>query len=315
MKAFFLCVAALILCLFTGEGGIRWPDWSEPVEQVIFRLRLLRVATGFTVGAGLACAGAAMQAVLRNPLADPYVLGVSSGSALGAALIIAFGVAAQSVVFLPLGAFLMALLTLALVCGAAWRGSAATLILCGVAVSAIFSSFLMMVLSFSSSEALQGITWWMLGGLQTLRPEILICTGCAVVAGIAGLTAAAHTLDILTLGSETAHTLGLPVRRAAALTLALATLATAGAVALAGLVGFVGLVIPHAVRPFSGARHRALLPACALAGGLFLVVCDTLARTLFSPAEIPVGVVTALLGGPAFIAILRKTQGGGHDGV
>lgn len=314
MKSFLLAVAALLLCLFAGPGGFSWPDWSEPVEHVIFRLRLLRVLTGFVVGAGLACAGAAMQAVLRNPLADPYVLGVSSGSALGAALIIALGLAAQSVALLPLGAFVMALFTLMLVCGAAWRGSAATLILCGVAVSAIFSSFLMMVLSFSTSEALQGITWWMLGGLQVLRPEILICTGTAVFIGIAGLIFSAKTLDILTLGSEAAHALGLPVRRAAALALALATLATAGAVALAGLVGFVGLVIPHAMRPFVGARHQRLLPACALAGGTFLVLCDTLSRTLFAPAEIPVGVVTALLGGPAFIVILRKTRGGEHDG-
>lgn len=309
--AFAACLLTPVCAVMVGQTGFSWPRSDSGLDRAILQLRIFRIAAGFVVGAALSCSGVVLQAVLRNPLADPYVLGVSSGSAVGATLAITTGLAGGTAIALPLTAFVAALITLALVFKLASRNggtSAHGLILSGVVVSSMLSSVLMMILSFSRNERLHGILWWMLGNLQANDLRILVgCAICCVLAIIASL-ALARDLNALTLGTEMAHNVGVRTRLVVCCALATATLAAAAAVALAGLIGFVGLIVPHAVRQVTGSDHRRLIPAAALAGGAFLVICDAAARSLVSGQEIPVGVITALTGGPFFLFLLRRRQ-------
>ncbi len=303
-------VLVALLCVVIGPSGVALPDFSTTLGRSIFDLRLARVAAGFVVGAALASSGVVFQAVLRNPLADPYVLGVSGGAAFGAAAMIVFGFAGASLFALPLGAFAMAILSLFVVIALASTGrrtaTESGIILCGVIVGAMASSLLMILQTVASGSRLQSMTWWMLGSLQSI-PLPLLC-GCAAcsLAGFAVSLWLARDLDALTLGGEMAHHLGVDARRVSLVALGAATLSAAAAVALAGLIGFIGLIVPHAARRLIGAGHRRLLPACLFAGGALLVLCDTLARVVCPPRELPVGVVTALLGGPFFLWLLRR---------
>ena len=300
-----------LLSLMVGQEGIAWPDTSTELGRALFLMRTQRVLAGFIVGGKLSCAGAVLQAVLRNPLADPYVLGVSSGGAVGAALAIATGFVNYSAYALPMTAFVAAIVTLAIVYRLASRHghtSVHGLILSGVVVSTMLSSVLMVTLSFTRNERLHGILWWMLGNLQAGDIRILVgCGVCGLIAFVVSL-AMARDLNALTLGREMAHNIGIRTRFAVGCSLAAATLAAASAVALAGLIGFVGLIVPHAVRQLSGPDHRRLIPAVFLAGGAFLVICDTLSRSLIPVREIPVGVITALTGGPFFLFLLRRRR-------
>ncbi len=308
-----LCLLAPVCAVMVGQEGVGWPRTDTALERALLHLRLSRVAAGFVVGAALSCAGAILQAVLRNPLADPYVLGVSSGGAVGATLAIATGLSGNAALALPLAAFAAAVITLAAVFGLASRNGGTSvhgLILSGVVVSSMLSSVLMVILSFARNERLHGILWWMLGNLQAGDTRVL--AGCAVCGGVAlaAALALARDLNALTLGREMAHNVGVRTRLAVGCALAAATLAAAAAVALAGLIGFVGLIVPHAVRQVTGPDHRRLIPAAAVAGGAFLVVCDALARSLVTGREIPVGVITALTGGPFFLVLLRRRREG-----
>ncbi len=304
------------LCLLFGTFGVGFPQWGTPTGDAIFHLRLQRVLTGFLVGASLSCAGAVFQALLRNPLAEPYVLGVSSGGALGAAIAMLSGLSALSAFTVPACAFVSAALTLLLVYLLASQDgqpSVYSLILSGVIVSAVASSLLMFLISRAPNDAgLHSVIWWMLGSLQAESAVLLSVCAVPMAVGFAGLWLLAPELNALTLGREMAHSLGVRTVLAMVLGLVLATVMTAAAVGLAGLIGFVGLVVPHAARAVFGPDHRRLLPATALAGGVFLAVCDALARTaLGSVGEIPVGVVTAFVGGPFFLFILRQRRKGG----
>ena len=299
--------------LLLGGAGALWPDPRTDLGRAILLLRLHRVVCGFAVGAALAVAGAVLQALLRNPLAEPYVLGVSSGAGLGAALVITFGLAARSAFALPAGAFLFALATLALVYALArqhGRTSIYGLLLSGVILSAIASSLLMLLLTLATTEGLHGITWWLLGNLQSDSTAALALGGALILVTLLVVWWLARDLDALTLGPEMAHHLGISPVLVTVLGLGCATLMTAAAVAMSGLIGFVGLIVPHALRALVGPGHRRLIPAAALAGGCFLVVCDAFARTVFTPIEVPVGVVTALLGGPFFLWLLRRRAAG-----
>lgn len=282
-------------------------------NHVLALLRLYRVLAGLIVGAALAISGAVLQALLRNPLAEPYVLGVSSGGAVGASLVILSGAATWHALALPGSAFLAALATLLVVYALATRDgrpSVYGLILSGVVVSSMLNSVLLLLISFASVEGLHTVTWWMLGNLQvTSDSRLLACGGCVALA-FAVIWLLSRELNALTLGRDMAHHLGVRTDRVVALALGAATLAAASAVALGGLIGFVGLIVPHTVRHVVGADHRRLLPACALAGGLFLVLCDTVARFAAQPLELPVGVITALTGGPFFLFLLRRRKKG-----
>jgi iron complex transport system permease protein len=299
--------------LLCGGAGALWPDPRTELGRAILLLRLHRVLCGFAVGAGLAVAGAVLQALLRNPLAEPYVLGVSSGAGLGAALVITLGLAVRSTFALPAGAFVCALVTLALVYALArqhGRTSIYGLLLSGVILSSIASSLLLLLLALATTEGLHGITWWLLGNLQSESTATLVLGSSLIAAAFLVVWWLARDLDALTLGPEMAHHLGIAPALVTTLGLVCATLMTAAAVAMSGLIGFVGLIVPHALRAVVGPGHRRLLPATALAGGCFLVLCDAFARTAFAPLEVPVGVVTALLGGPFFLWLLRRRSAG-----
>lgn len=299
----------LALCLLSGASGFGLPDMATPTGRALLELRLCRVVTGFFVGAALSCSGCALQAVLRNALAEPYILGVSSGGSLGAALVIASGLSFALPLALPAGAFLAAAATLILICLLSQRAdgfTSNTLLLTGVVAGSMLSSLLMLVLSFAQTRAVHSITWWLLGNLQATSWPLVLTVSALILLAIGALCYEARTLNALLLGPEVAHNLGIRTRTAIPCVLAAATLAAAAAVSLSGIIGFVGLIVPHAVRRLTGSNHRLLLPCAALAGGAFLVLCDTLARTLFAPHEIPVGVVTALCGGPFFLYLLKR---------
>lgn len=299
----------LALTLFAGSSGFGWPDTATPTGRALLELRLCRLVTGFVVGAALSCSGCALQAVLRNPLAEPFVLGVSSGGSVGSAVAIASGLAALSPLALPAGAFVAAAATLLLVCALARRSSGYTpntLILTGVVVGSMLSSVLMLVLSFAKTRAVHSITWWLLGSLQATSWPLIGSVSALVACAVAALLFEARTLNALLLGHDAAHHLGVRTRIAVPCILTAATLAAAAAIAVSGIIGFVGLIVPHALRRLAGANHRILLPCAALFGGAFLVLCDTLARTLAAPHEIPVGVITSLSGGPFFLYLLTR---------
>ncbi|MBP5511733.1 MAG: iron ABC transporter permease [Kiritimatiellae bacterium] len=300
--------------LFCGAAGFGWPDLSTPAGCGLFEIRLCRLVTGFLVGAGLAVSGCSLQAVLRNPLAEPYVLGVSGGGAFGAALALVTGASALHPAFLPLGAFCSASATLAWVWGLSRKVGGmfnpSVLILTGVVVGSILSSLLLLVLTFAPNRAVHGVTWWLLGNLQTGSWTLLAVAGTLIAVAVAGLFFEARALNVLQLGRDTAYDVGVRVSRVLPLILVFATLAAASAVALSGIIGFVGLIVPHGVRRVFGTDHRVLLPCSVLFGGAFLVFCDTLARTLAVPYEIPVGVVTSLFGGPFFLYLLCAKRTG-----
>lgn len=300
----------------SGYSGSSLPEGKD-TEDARMRLRIFRIIAALAVGAALSSAGIVLQALLKNPLAEPYVLGVSSGSALGAALAIVAGLAAAGAFVLPVIAFVSGAITLALVYLLSRSGGTPSiygLIISGVIVSSVCSSILMFIIAVTPIEGIHNILWWMLGNLQVTSYPLLRAVVIIIIAGIAVIWLMAPELNALTLGQEVAHYVGIRTTIAIAVGLAFATLVTAAAVAMAGLIGFIGLIVPHVVRSLVGPDHRRLIPAAALAGGIFLALCDLLARTVLAPVEIPVGIVTALLGGPFFLIILRSRRKHGWIG-
>jgi iron complex transport system permease protein len=319
-----LLVFASLLAAKTGPVSVSWPALGRvltepgaraalPMEsRILLDLRLPRVLLGLFVGAGLAVAGTTFQGLLRNPLADPYLLGVSGGAALGAVFVLTTGFAAGMPLAVPVSACAGALVAVA----AVWRlasGAGAlpptALILSGVVVSAFCSALVMFLTAVAPAGRVQGAVFWMMGSLASPPPGIIAAVGTIVTAGVGVSVLSGHQLNALSLGEETAAHLGVNASRVRLRLFFVASLITGAAVAAAGLVGFVGLVVPHALRALIGADHRLLLPASALAGALAMVLADTAARSLLPPAEIPVGVVTALLGAPFFLALLRRRRG------
>ncbi len=301
----------LLLCLLAGGGSYGPALLFESELAGILQLRLWRVLLGGLVGAGLAMAGAALQAVLRNPLAEPYVLGISSGAGLGTVAAILAGGLALGVWVQPAAGFIGALLSLAVVYRLACfdgRTSPHTLILAGVVWGSVCASVLFFVVSQSSADGLHAVMWWMLGDLQVFEPDLVkLAGGLILLAGVL-LYGQARALNALTFGEEVAGGIGIEPERARRIALALASLLAATAVSVSGLIGFVGLVAPHAMRSWVGPNHRRLLPASALAGALFLVVADAIGRTILYPMEVPVGVFTSVVGGPFFLVLLRRRQ-------
>jgi ABC-type Fe3+-siderophore transport system permease subunit len=294
---------------------------NEQAAFILFDLRLPRVLAGLLVGGALAACGAAFQALLRNALASPFVLGVSGGGALGAVLSIVLGVQTVAVGGLSLGlrpifAFAGCLLALMLIFAVARRGGhliPQTLLLAGVVANAFFLSILGFLQYLATPHEAQEILRWMMGGLYGVRPGAALATAVIVVPGVIALTAFGRALNLLSLGEESARRLGVNVRRTRAAVFVLASLLTGAAVAAAGPIGFVGLFIPHGVRLLSGSDLRLLIPASFFVGGAFLVLADAVARVLSAPGEMPVGLITAAIGAPSFILILvrRKSAGRG----
>jgi iron complex transport system permease protein len=277
-------------------------------DGIVWELRLPRILTAAAVGAGLAISGAVMQAVTRNQLADPYLLGLSSGASLGAVSVLLLGVA----VLLPVAAFagaLTALLVTLALAGALERITPTRTVLAGVAVSALAGAITSFVIFWTvTGDSYREVLGWLLGSLSGARwPAVAIAGVAIVVVGIP-LTLTGRVLDAFAFGDTTAASLGVPVQGARWAMLSATALLTGAMVSVSGSIGFVGLVLPHAVRLIVGPGHRALLPLSALVGAVFLVWADTLARTLFDPHELPVGIVTALIGAPVFAVLLARRR-------
>ena len=278
------------------------------IDTLVVQVRAPRVLLAALVGACLACAGAIYQALFRNPLADPYILGVSSGAGLGAiiALALTAGTTALRYGLVPLAAFAGAILTVLLVTRlASLRGGldSASLLLAGVAVSYTLAALTSFIMVFAR-EQMAAVVFWMMGGLGAASWPYVGMIALMAAVGITMSLAFGRELNLMLLGDERAGQLGLPAERFKMLALTAASLLTAAAVAVAGLIGFVGLMVPHMVRLVLGPDHRLLVPASLLGGATVLVLADLVARTVLAPVEIPVGVVTALLGGPFFIWLL-----------
>jgi iron complex transport system permease protein len=307
-----LVTALVVACAASVFSGPVWVGAGEMSDTGIIDLRVARILMGVVAGAGLSVAGVIFQALFRNPLAEPYVLGVSSGAGLGAAAAILLNLSMLGTWTIPGLAFAAALGTIFLVYALARDRSGATpihtLLLSGVMVSAVFGSLLMFLVTLSTSDKLHNVIWWLLGNLQVLDWSLLRAAGIVVASGLLVTTVLSRDLNVITLGEEPAAHLGLNVERTKKLFLLLAALMTGATVAACGLIGFVGLIVPHSVRLAVGPDHRRLVPAAALAGATFLVLADSYARTVMAPQEIPIGVVTALLGGPFFFVLLRRKR-------
>ena len=308
--------ATIVRVLWHRMAGGPAGAWAPADEAILLHVRLPRVAAGALAGAALAVAGVLFQGLLRNPLADPYIIGTSAGAAFAAAVAQAAGLQFTLLGFgvLPVAGFAGGLATSFAVYGLARIGGRApvvNLLLAGLVVSSIllYAMSLLMVLSETLQTQFRSLFTVLMGGIIVTgwRPVAIVAP--LVAAGIAAAWPLARRLNALTLGEEGAAAVGVDVERDKRLIIGLGAFLTACAVSLSGIIGFAGLVVPHVLRLTAGPDHRGLIPGAALLGGAFLVVADALARSLFAPAEVPVGVFTALVGGPFFLVILRRGRG------
>jgi iron complex transport system permease protein len=312
--------AVMLLCSLAGPerislkaafAGAHESGSPNPDYEILMHIRVPRVLLAAIVGAALAVAGVALQALLRNPLADPYILGISSGAGLGATLAIICGVSwtvwGRSPV--ALFAFAGALATVWLVWGIGritGRFHVTGLLLAGVVVNAFFSAIIMFLISIAKGQQLHATMFWLMGNMAEESALVLwIGSGC-VAAGVVSLYFVAPQLNAISFNPEDARSMGVHVERVQLLAFSLSAFVTAVAVSLSGLVGFVGLVVPHAVRLVLGPDHRQLIPIASLCGAVFLVIADTVARVIVAPAQLPAGVVTAIIGGPFFLILLIR---------
>lgn len=287
-------------------------DVPETWQTIVLRLRLPRVLVAMLAGSALSLAGGTMQGLFKNPLADPYIIGVSSGAAVGAAAAMLFGLGWNTVgtFAIPLAAFAGGMMSLVLVYSLAWSGgrlSTLSLLLAGIAVST-FLGALVSILVFFSGQQLQQVVFWMMGGFTGRTWMHVLSVLPFLVGGGALVLWHSRELDALAMGDEQAHYMGVDVERVKRRLLWASALLTAAAVSVSGLIGFVGLVVPHAMRLLGGPVHRWLLPAAALSGAIFLALADLLSRVVLAPIELPVGMITALVGGPFFLYLLKKRR-------
>jgi iron complex transport system permease protein len=308
-----LSAASVIAAAAIGSVNLGWSQWwnalldpAAEYGELVWRLRLPRAAAAWTVGALLSLSGCLMQVLLRNPLADPYILGVSGGASFAALLGMTLGVTAA---MLPALAWAGALVSILVVFGLArgegpWSGT--RLLLTGVVTASGWAALISLLLTLGPDGSLRGMLFWLIGDLSyaslpawavaILVIIFLLCMGMA------------RSLNVLAMGETTARLLGEPTRKLLWVVYLLASVLTATAVSIAGNIGFVGLIVPHLMRLLVGSDHRVLFPAAAMFGGLFLVLSDTLARTALAPRQLPVGVVTALLGVPLFLLLLNRAR-------
>ena len=288
--------------------------WQSSDETILFLIRLPRVIAGALVGAALASAGVLFQGMLRNPMADPYIIGTSAGAAFGAtiAMMLPVSVAFLSFGLVPIAAFFGALGAVLLVYNLAKVGGKTpivSMLLAGFAVSAMLAAIVFLMVTLSGRTGLlQNVYSFLMGSISVSGWNQIIIVAPLIIGAIVAARFLAFRLNALSLGEEGAAYLGIDVERDKLLVLALGSLLTAAAVSISGLIGFVGLVVPHAVRLVLGPDHRLLLPAAALSGGAFIVLADLFARTVLAPSEIPIGIITAIIGAPFFIYLLRHTR-------
>jgi iron complex transport system permease protein len=320
LGALFLALfATTLLGLIAGPSSIslteikdvlQGPDRVGPVADIVLRVRLPRVLLAALVGAALAVSGVLFQALLRNPLADPYVLGVSGGAAVGGIAVMSLGAAwGLGASAIPPGAFAGAVITtlvLYAVAGTRGRVSATNLLLTGVVFNAFASAAIIFMASLAGLTEGASIFLWLIGSLSASRVDVAGWVALFLAVGLACSLPAARGLNLMALGEESARQLGVNVERQQRILLLATSLMVGAAVSVAGLIGFVGLIIPHLLRLLIGPDHRLLIPSAALGGAIFLVLCDTAARTMLGGRELPVGAITALAGGPLFLYLLRR---------
>jgi iron complex transport system permease protein len=314
-----ILLIALILGLTAGPSGLGVDeilsvladrDAGGPIADIVLRVRLPRVLLGALVGACLAVSGVLFQAMLRNPLADPYVLGVSGGAALGGILVLSLGSAVGlGYEAVPPAAFAGCLITTAIlyaIAGANARVSTTSLLLTGVVFNAFASAAIVFLASMAGLTESASIFLWLIGSLSSIRVEVSGWVAVFLVLGLVSTIPLARSLNLSALGGESAEQLGVDIDRQRRIVLIASSLMVGAAVSVAGLIGFVGLIIPHLLRLLFGPDHRLLIPASALGGAAFLVICDAIARTILDGRELPVGAITALAGGPLFLWLLRR---------
>ncbi|MEX1182471.1 MAG: iron ABC transporter permease [Gemmatimonadota bacterium] len=323
MTARFLVLAALVvlvglLAITVGAGGVPLRDvlaalgggGSDTSRIIVLQLRLPRILLALLAGGGLALSGAVFQALLRNPLAEPYVLGIAGGSAVGAVAAVVLGFAIVPGV-LPIAAFAGALLSIAVLfriaIGVGRVLDARVLLLAGVVAGAFFNAITLLLLTFADVESFRSAIFWTMGSLAGASWRSVGVLAAYVLPAALLLIALARPLDLLAIGEDTALYLGTRVERVKITAYVAASLLVAACVAVCGVIGFIGLIVPHALRLVRGSDHAFLLPASMLGGGIFLLLADTAARTILGPAELPVGVVTAVVGVPLFLVLLRRT--------
>ena len=314
-----LLLASVVVSLLVGTADIglhqlmdivmgSLPE-DDPARMILFRIRLPRILLSGLVGYALSLSGLVFQALLRNPLADPFILGVSSGSAFGAVLAIVFGLSfSLGVPLMSFGGALMAIY-LIMTLGARKMGmESSTVLLTGVIINAFFSAIIMFFVSTATDSRLYSMLFWLYGDLSQSRygPLLIVTPVVLIASGI--LFSFAKDLNLITAGEETAFQMGVEVEKGKKVCLLVVSLMVGLVVSFSGLIGFVGLIIPHLGRMAFGSDHRLLIPVTALGGAVFLILADTVARVLISPSELPVGVITASLGAPFFIYLL-KTRG------
>ena len=295
-------VAASVLC---GGAELNWQDFRH---DPVLELRMIRVLAALVVGSSLALGGMTFQAVLRNPLAEPFTLGISGGASVGAALAFVLNLNVQSFYAVPLMALTGALLLLGMVLALARNKGAESLLLSGVIAGTVASSILMYLVSAADNTELAGISWWMLGDLQAVDTMMLYPALGILLAGTLVLQFFARELNALALGDLYAWSLGVNHRFFTVFLIFVASILAVQTVVLAGLIAFVGLIVPHLVRRFYGCDHRRIVLPAALWGGAFLIICDWLARIVPGKSELPVGVLTAAIGGAMFIYVLHRRR-------
>ena len=306
MGAFPITIPEIVRTLFDRVSG-RTAQIPSDFRLVIFGLRLPRIALGIIVGAALSTAGAGFQALLRNPLADPYVLGVSSGAALGAILSLIF--APQVTGAIQLASFVGAGVTIGIVFFLGRRGGqldAATLLLAGIITTSFLSAVIMFLMTTLSGRDLRGIAFWIIGDLETQTSIGLKWLFLVLIIGAGCIYTTTSDLNLILTGEQEARHLGVNVRRVKLVVYVASSILTGLAVSVSGAIGYVGLLVPHVMRMLFGTDYRLLVPASAIGGAILLVAADTLARTVLGATEIPVGAMTALAGAPVFIYLMRR---------
>ena len=314
-KVFIIAAAILVavaaVSVYFGAAKVGFLSALTDMDKRILGLRAGRILLALTVGGGLSVAGVILQGLMRNPLCEPYVLGISSGAALGAVIsTIVLGMQSfLGLSALPVWAFLGAVAAFLVV----YRRSEVNgripiqnLLLTGVIVGAVLSSIVVFLVSFSDKEYLHSVMWWLLGNLQIFDMKLLLSVVIIVVTAVILAALNSRELNAISLGEEEAAHLGVDIEKTKKRLFIIASIITGAAVSAAGMIGFVGLIVPHFVRLVIGANHRAVIPVSFIAGGAFLIFCDFIARMVMVPAEVPVGVITALCGGPFFLYLLRK---------
>lgn len=306
MLLFGLLSAAIIAGIVKGSVNLPLDKLFLKENYPILYLRFSRVFLAIISGAGLSVSGIVLQAILRNSLAEPYILGTSSGAGLGAVLAIIFGI---SWFYVPLVAFLGAILSIVLVYNLARQNNRLldqSLILSGVIVSVAFSALIVFLVSISGDEALHGMLWWLWGSFQVSDPKLLFIVSLIVFFSIALIYTFAQELNAIAIGDEEALHLGIDVEAVKKFLIVTSAMIAASLVCISGIIGFVGLIIPHIARLISGPNHKTLIPLACIGSAIFMIICDLISRTIWPPLEIPIGVITAVLGAPVFILLLKK---------